>query len=178
MPSEMALCLLGISLLVPIVQGSVEAESWTKLVIPDDYWLPLNSTDEKAYGNRMACAVGCQLMGSTCKGYLFEEARSACSFGDIVPTWSHNNYIPSYVKDGKEISIRKSLLKKNALKNVVHLATMKSEVTDAALERPDLLPSPIPPPIDPPYFTVQSYKNEIIVCGGKLPNNAGDKHCW
>ncbi len=61
---------------------------------------------------------------------------------------------------------------------MVHVATMDENVADAALERPDLLSSPIPPPIKGPHFTVQTYKNEIIVCGGKLPNNAADKHCW
>ncbi len=104
MASEMTVYLLGISILISIVHGSVDAELWTKITIPEDYWQPLNSNDEKAYGDRMACALGCQLTGSTCKGFVFDEAHSACSFGNIVPTWSHNNYIPSYIKDGKKIS--------------------------------------------------------------------------
>ncbi len=181
MISIRALSLFG---LLPLVSGSIDAESWTKIAIPEGYWQPLNSSDEKAYGHRMACAVGCQLIGQTCKAFVFDEVRSACSFGDVVPTWADNNYIPEYIRDHKEVSLRKSLLKRKAMTGVPHIGHLPqisssgAYVKDFVPERPDLMPVDFPPlPTNYPFFGINTYKNTVVVCGGKLPNNEGDKTC-
>ncbi len=164
------------------VFGSIDTESWTKAVIPQDYWQPLYTSDGNAYGSKMACEVGCQLVGQACKAIVFDEARAKCTFGDIVPTWADNNYIPEYIKDGKEVIIRKRLIKRKALVGVGHLgyiSLMDSNVINGyAPERPDLMPMFLPKlPVNNPFFGVNVYKNTIVLCGGKLPNNLGDKHC-
>ncbi len=176
----MAIYLLVLSL--PLIHGSIEAESWTKAVIPQDYWQPLNSIDEQAYGNKMACEVGCQLVGQACKAVVFDKARSNCTLGDIVPTWADNNYIPEYIRDGKEIFVRKSILKRNALVGVGHLGyiTPKGDtaVNGYAPEKPELMPVYFPEiPVNPPYFGINVHENTIVLCGGMLSNNKGDKHC-
>ncbi len=122
------------------------------------------------------------MLGSDCQGFTFHEAKKECEWGAVVPVAPYNNFVPTYLMDGVKISFKKSLLVKNSLKDVTHFGYLDDDVadavTDAALERPDLLPVPIPlPPFESSYFAVESYRNGVLCCGGKITAATGDKKC-